>query len=343
MTSEPLLDVRDLKVSFRTEDGLVKAVDGVSLTLYEGETLGIVGESGSGKSVTMMSVMRLINDPNARFEGEVRYKGRDLMTLSKDQMRQIRGTGISMIFQDPMTSLNPVYRVGWQIAEQIRAHDRISKQAARARAAELLAAVGIPQAKDRVDSYPHEFSGGMRQRVMIAMAISCNPDILIADEPTTALDVTIQAQILKLIRKLRTDFGTAVVLITHDMGVVADLADRIAVMYAGRIVEQGSRREIFYDAQHPYTWGLLGSIARLDRPKPRRLAAIPGQPPSLLRLSPGCSFGDRCVHRFDQCDEPPPLLARVDGQHLDACHLEPKQKKELRETTIHPELVAEAE
>jgi oligopeptide/dipeptide ABC transporter ATP-binding protein len=343
MTSEPLLDVRDLKVSFRTEDGLVKAVDGVSLTLYEGETLGIVGESGSGKSVTMMSVMRLINDPNARFEGEVRYKGRDLMTLSKDQMRQIRGTGISMIFQDPMTSLNPVYRVGWQIAEQIRAHDRISKQAARARAAELLAAVGIPQAKDRVDSYPHEFSGGMRQRVMIAMAISCNPDILIADEPTTALDVTIQAQILNLIRKLRTDFGTAVVLITHDMGVVADLADRIAVMYAGRIVEQGSRREIFYDAQHPYTWGLLGSIARLDRPKPRRLAAIPGQPPSLLRLSPGCSFGDRCVHRFDQCDEPPPLLARVDGQHLDACHLEPKQKKELRETTIHPELVAEAE
>jgi oligopeptide/dipeptide ABC transporter ATP-binding protein len=343
MTSEPLLDVRDLKVSFRTEDGLVKAVDGVSLTLYQGETLGIVGESGSGKSVTMMSVMRLINDPNARFEGEVLYKGHDLMTLNKDQMRQIRGTGISMIFQDPMTSLNPVYRVGWQIAEQIRAHDRVSKQAARARAAELLAAVGIPQAEDRVDSYPHEFSGGMRQRVMIAMAVSCNPDILIADEPTTALDVTIQAQILNLIRKLRTDFGTAVVLITHDMGVVADLADRIAVMYAGRIIEQGSRREVFYDAQHPYTWGLLGSIARLDRPKPRRLAAIPGQPPSLLRLSPGCSFGDRCVHRFDRCDEPPPLLARVDGDHLDACHLEPKQKKELRETTIHPELVAEAE
>ena len=192
-----------------------------------------------------------------------------------------------MIFQDPMTSLNPVYRVGWQIAEQIRAHDRVAKQAARARAIELLAAVGIPQAADRVDSYPHEFSGGMRQRVMIAMAISCNPDILIADEPTTALDVTIQAQILNLIRKLRTDFGTAVVLITHDMGVVAGLADRIAVMYAGRIVEQGSRREIFYDAQHPYTWGLLGSIARLDRPKPRRLAAIPGQPPSLLRLSAG--------------------------------------------------------
>jgi oligopeptide/dipeptide ABC transporter ATP-binding protein len=342
-SGEPLLDVRDLKVSFRTEDGLVKAVDGVSFTLFEGETLGIVGESGSGKSVTMMSVMRLINDPNARFEGEVRYKGHDLMTLSRDQMRDIRGTGISMIFQDPMTSLNPVYRVGWQIGEQIRAHERISKQAARARAIELLTAVGIPQAAGRVDSYPHEFSGGMRQRVMIAMAVSCNPDILIADEPTTALDVTIQAQILSLLRKLRNDFGTAVVLITHDMGVVADLADRIAVMYAGRIVEQGSRREVFYDAQHPYTWGLLGSIARLDRPKPRRLAAIPGQPPSLLRLAQGCAFGPRCAHRFDLCDEEPPLLDRVDGNHLDACHLEPKQKKERRETTIHPELIGNAE
>ena len=285
MTGEPLLEVRDLKVSFRTEDGLVQAVDGVSLSLSEGETLGIVGESGSGKSVTMMSVMRLISDPNARFEGQVLYKGHDLMTLNPEQMREIRGTGIAMIFQDPMTSLNPVYRVGWQIAEQIRAHENVSKQAARARAIELLAAVGIPQAAERVDNYPHEFSGGMRQRVMIAMAVSCHPDILIADEPTTALDVTIQAQILTLLRKLKDDFGTAVVLITHDMGVVADMADRIAVMYAGRIVEQGSRREVFYDAQHPYTWGLLGSIARLDRPKPRRLATIPGQPPSLLRLS----------------------------------------------------------
>jgi peptide/nickel transport system ATP-binding protein len=343
MTGEPLLEVRDLKVSFRTEDGLVRAVDGVSLSLSEGETLGIVGESGSGKSVTMMSVMRLINDPNARFEGEVLYKGHDLMTLNPEQIREIRGTGIAMIFQDPMTSLNPVYRVGWQIAEQIRAHERLSRQAARARAIELLAAVGIPEPAERVDNYPHEFSGGMRQRVMIAMAVSCHPDILIADEPTTALDVTIQAQILKLLRKLRNDFGTAVVLITHDMGVVADLADRIAVMYAGRIVEQGSRREIFYDAQHPYTWGLLGSIARLDRPKPRRLAAIPGQPPSLLRLSQGCAFCDRCAHRFNLCDERPELLDRVDGNHLDACHLEPKQKKELRETTIHPELIGNAE
>jgi len=343
VTGEPLLEVRDLKVSFRTEDGLVQAVGGVSLSLSQGETLGIVGESGSGKSVTMMSVMRLINDPNARFEGEVLYKGRDLMTLKAEQIREIRGTGIAMIFQDPMTSLNPVYRVGWQITEQIRAHENVSKQAARARAIELLAAVGIPQAAERVDNYPHEFSGGMRQRVMIAMAVSCNPDILIADEPTTALDVTIQAQILSLLRKLKDEFGTAVVLITHDMGVVADMADRIAVMYAGRIVEQGSRREVFYDAQHPYTWGLLGSIARLDRPKPRRLATIPGQPPSLLRLPEGCAFGDRCAHRFELCDERPPLLNRVDGNHLDACHLEPKQKKELRETTIHPELIETAE
>jgi oligopeptide/dipeptide ABC transporter ATP-binding protein len=343
VTGEPLLEVRDLKVSFRTEDGLVQAVGGVSLSLSQGETLGIVGESGSGKSVTMMSVMRLINDPNARFEGEVLYKGHDLMTLNREQMREIRGIGIAMIFQDPMTSLNPVYRVGWQIAEQIRAHENVSKQAARARAIELLAAVGIPQAAERVDNYPHEFSGGMRQRVMIAMAVSCHPDILIADEPTTALDVTIQAQILSLLRKLKDEFGTAVVLITHDMGVVADMADRIAVMYAGRIVEQGSRREVFYDAQHPYTWGLLGSIARLDRPKPRRLATIPGQPPSLLRLPEGCAFGDRCAHRFELCDERPPLLARVDGDHLDACHLEPKQKKELRETTIHPELIETAE
>jgi oligopeptide/dipeptide ABC transporter ATP-binding protein len=286
----------------------------------------------------MLSVMRLINDPNARFEGEVLYKGRDLMTLGKDQIREVRGSGIAMIFQDPMTSLNPVYRVGWQIAEQIRAHEPISKQAAHARAAELLSAVGIPHAAQRVDDYPHQFSGGMRQRVMIAMAVSCNPDILIADEPTTALDVTIQAQILNLIKKLRDDFGTAVVLITHDMGVVADLADRIAVMYAGRIVEQGSRRDVFYDAQHPYTWGLLGSIARLDRAKPRRLSTIPGVPPSLLRLPPGCAFADRCPHRFEMCDERPPLLPRVADGHLDACHLEVEQKKERREATIHPEL-----
>jgi oligopeptide/dipeptide ABC transporter ATP-binding protein len=272
----------------------------------------------------------------------VLYKGRDLMKLGQDQIREVRGAGIAMIFQDPMTSLNPVYRVGWQIEEQIREHEKISRQAAHDRAIELLTAVGIPQAADRVNDYPHQFSGGMRQRVMIAMALSCNPDILIADEPTTALDVTIQAQILNLIKKLRDEFGTAVVLITHDMGVVADLADRIAVMYAGRIVEKGSRRDVFYDAQHPYTWGLLGSIARLDRPKPRRLAAIPGLPPSLLRLPPGCAFGDRCAHRFALCEERPELVDKTGDGHLDACHLQPQQKQDLRETTIHPELIEEA-
>jgi peptide/nickel transport system ATP-binding protein len=337
----PLLEIRDLKVSFRTDDGVVRAVDGVSLTLYEGETLGIVGESGSGKSVTMMSVMRLIADPNAQFEGEVLYKGANLMELSQDQIRSIRGAGIGMIFQDPMTSLNPVYKVGWQIEEQIREHEKVSKSAARDRAVQLLTSVGIPNARERIDAYPHQFSGGMRQRVMIAMAVSCNPDVLIADEPTTALDVTIQAQILNLIKKLKEDFGTAVVLITHDMGVVADMADRIAVMYAGKIVEQGSQRDLFYDPLHPYTWGLLGSIARLDRPRPRRLAAIPGLPPSLLRLPTGCSFADRCTHRFDMCSQLPELSDKSGHGHLDRCHLTTQEKRDIRDTTIHPELVEE--
>ena len=294
LMADPLLEIRDLGSPSAPTMASSRPSTASRRRCNEGETLGIVGESGSGKSVTMMTVMRLIIDPNAQFEGEVLYKGTNLMELSQDQIRSIRGAGIGMIFQDPMTSLNPVYKVGWQIEEQIREHEKVSKQAARDRAIELLAAVGIPNARERVDAYPHQFSGGMRQRVMIAMAVSCNPDLLIADEPTTALDVTIQAQILNLIKKLREDFGTAVVLITHDMGVVADMADRIAVMYAGRIVEQGTQRELFYDPQHPYTWGLLGSIARLDRPRPRRLAAIPGLPPSLLRLPAGCAFADRC-------------------------------------------------
>jgi peptide/nickel transport system ATP-binding protein len=339
--TDPLLEVRDLKVSFRTEDGVVKAVDGVSFTLQKGEVLGIVGESGSGKSVSMMSVMRLIIDPNAVFEGEVIYKGRDLMKLGQDEMREVRGAEIAMIFQDPMTSLNPVYRVGWQIAEQIREHEGATKQQAHTRAAELLAAVGIPNPRQRVDDYPHQFSGGMRQRVMIAMALSCNPDLLIADEPTTALDVTIQAQILELIGRLRTDFGSAVVLITHDMGVVADVADRVMVMYAGRVVERGSKSELFYDPQHPYTWGLLGSIPRLDRPKPNRLTAIRGMPPSLINLPEGCSFGPRCPHRFDRCGQVPELTNKIGNGHLDACFLEPQTKRDRRETTIHPELQTE--
>jgi peptide/nickel transport system ATP-binding protein len=338
--ADHLLEVKNLKVSFRTEDGIVRAVDGVSFTLDPGEVLGIVGESGSGKSVTMMSVMRLIIDPNAVFEGEVIYKGRDIMKLGRDEMRSVRGSEIAMIFQDPMTSLNPVYRVGWQIAEQIRAHEPVSKDAAHARAIELLAAVGIPNPRVRVNDYPHQFSGGMRQRVMIAMALSCNPDLLIADEPTTALDVTIQAQILELIDKLKDDFGSAVVMITHDMGVVAEVADRVCVMYAGRVVEQGTKQDLFYDPQHPYTWGLLGSIARLDRPKPKRLTAIPGTPPSLINLPQGCAFGPRCPHRFEKCSEVPELRDRVGGSgHLDACHLDPATKAARRDATIHPELV----
>jgi oligopeptide/dipeptide ABC transporter ATP-binding protein len=337
--AEPLLEVRNLKVSFRTEDGVVRAVDGVSFTVSEGETLGIVGESGSGKSVTMMSVMRLIIDPNASFDGEVIYKGRDLMALNQVELREVRGSEIAMIFQDPMTSLNPVYRVGWQISEQIRAHEKVSRQAARMRAIDLLAAVGIPHPAERVDDFPHHFSGGMRQRVMIAMALSCSPSLLIADEPTTALDVTIQAQILKLIKKLKDEYGSAVVLITHDMGVVADVADRVAVMYAGRIIEQGSKNDVFYDAQHPYTWGLLGSIARIDRPKPRRLTAIRGLPPSLINLPPGCAFGDRCPERFDACDQVPELANRASFDHTDACHLDPALKRSRRDRTIHPELV----
>jgi peptide/nickel transport system ATP-binding protein len=340
LASEPLLEVRDLHVSFRTEDGIVRAVDGVSFTILAGQVLGIVGESGSGKSVTAMSIMRLIRDPNAITTGEVLYKGRDLLKLPPDQMRRVRGSEIAMIFQDPMTSLNPVYRVGWQIAEQVRAHEKLSRQRAHGRAVELLAAVGIPKPALRADDYPHQFSGGMRQRAMIAMALSCNPDLLIADEPTTALDVTIQAQILVLLRKLQSDFGSAIMLITHDMGVVADIADRVCVMYAGRVVEDGPKRELFANAQHPYTWGLLGSIPRIDRPKPHRLTAIPGLPPSLLSLPPGCSFAPRCPHAFAPCSERPPLEERAAPGHRDRCFLPVPEKLARREATIHPELTS---
>jgi oligopeptide/dipeptide ABC transporter ATP-binding protein len=341
--AEPLLEVKDLKVSFRTEDGLVRAVDGISFSVDEGEVVGIVGESGSGKSVTMMSVMRLINDPNVIYEGEILYKGRNLMGVSRDAMREVRGEEIAMIFQDPMTSLNPVYTVGWQIEEQLNEHIDLNKGQARQRAIALLDQVGIPKPEQRIDDYPHQFSGGMRQRVMIALALSCNPDLLIADEPTTALDVTIQAQILELVRNLKRDFGSAVVLITHDLGVVADIADRILVMYAGRIVEEGDKDQIFYDPQHPYTWGLLGSIARLDRPKARRLTAIAGQPPSLINRPQGCSFRPRCPQAFDRCrSEDPKLTAKVGDGHMDACHLSVEDKRARRDATINPELAETA-
>ena len=324
-----LLEVQDLRVSFRTERGLVQAVDGVSFSVLPGEVLGVVGESGCGKSVTMMAVMRLIRDPNAVIEGRVLYKGRDLMELSGDEMRAVRGAEIAMIFQDPMTSLNPVYTVGWQIAEQIRAHERVSASAAKKRAIELLGSVGIPKPAGRADDFPHQFSGGMRQRVMIAMALSCNPDLLIADEPTTALDVTIQAQILELIERLRSEFGSSVLLITHDLGVVAGIADRVQVMYSGRVVELASTDDVFEAPQHPYTWGLLGSIPRLDRERPERLPAIAGAPPTLGAMPAGCRFAPRCAHAFARCaDELPELADRRGDGHLDACLLTLQQKRE---------------
>ena len=326
--------MQDLRVSFRTEDGLVQAVDGVSFEIDRGEVVAIVGESGSGKSVTAMTLMGLTRGPNTRFEGRALFEGKDLVAASEEELRRVRGAQIAMVFQDPLSSLDPVYRVGDQIVEQIRVHDKdISKAAAMEHAAELMDRVGIPRASDRLRSYPHEFSGGMRQRVMIAMALSCSPKLLIADEPTTALDVTIQAQILDELRKLRAETDAGIILVTHDLGVVADIADRIVVMYAGRVVEQGTLDEIFYDPQHPYTWGLLGSITRIDRDRSQRLPAIPGLPPSLLRPPQGCHFRPRCPHAFERCTEVPDLTARVSDApaHLDRCWLEPERKRKLRQ------------
>jgi oligopeptide/dipeptide ABC transporter ATP-binding protein len=338
VAAETLLEVKDLHVSFRTEDGVVKAVDGVSFTLDRGEVLGIVGESGSGKSVTAMSIMRLITDPNMIVSGDVVYKGRDIMALEKTQMYEVRGREIAMIFQDPMTSLNPVYTIGDQIVEAIQAHYEISQREAKRRAIDLLRQVGLPNADRRVDDFPHQFSGGMRQRAMIAIALSCNPSILIADEPTTALDVTIQAQILELIDKLKDDFDSAVILITHDLGVVADVAHEIAVMYAGRIVEHAGTRDVFYDPQHPYTWGLLGAIPRIDRPKSEQLYTIQGAPPSLIHPPEGCKFRPRCPHAFGKCTEEPGLENRVgERDHLDRCWLSVEKKREVREATIRAE------
>jgi peptide/nickel transport system ATP-binding protein len=339
--AERLLTVKGLKVQFATVDGIVRAVDGVDFELDRGKVLGIVGESGSGKSVTALTLLGLTRDKNSRFEGEIDYKGQDLLSLDEDALRKYRGAELAMIFQDPMTSLNPVYKVGHQIVEMITTHEDVDRHQARKRAVELLKQVGIPQPEDRVDNYPHEFSGGMRQRAMIAMALACNPDILIADEPTTALDVTIQAQIIELIDKLKDDFNSSVILITHDLGVVADIADEIIVMYAGRVVERGSKRQLFYDPQHPYTWGLLGSIPRLDRPKAERLHSIAGAPPSLINLPQGCKFRPRCPHAFEKCIEEPPLENRVDDQgHLDRCWLDIDYKRAHRDETIEGEVAA---
>jgi peptide/nickel transport system ATP-binding protein/oligopeptide transport system ATP-binding protein len=330
--NERLLEIEDLEVSFATEDGLVRAVSGVSFSVSRGETVAIVGESGSGKSVTVMTLMGLTRSPNARFAGIARLHGVDLVSAPEDKLEAIRGKEIAMIFQDPISALSPVHRVGTQIAEQIRAHEKISKAAALDRAVELMARVGIPNARLRSRSYPHEFSGGMRQRVMIAMALSLSPSVLIADEPTTALDVTIQAQILDEIRQLSAEADNGVIFVTHDLGVVADIADRVLVMYAGRLVEQGTVDDIFYDPQHPYTWGLLGSVPRVDLDPPRRLPAIPGQPPSLARPVAGCPFQTRCPHAFDRCQELPPLAPRIENAgHLDRCWLTPAEKRAKRE------------
>ncbi len=328
-----ILSVRDLKVDFRTEQGVLHAVNDVSFDLHEGEVLSIVGESGSGKSVSAMTLMGLTRSENTVVSGTARLAdGSDLLAMSDRQLRRIRGGRIAMVFQDPMSALTPVYRVGDQIVEQIRAHEKVSRSAARNRAVELLRRVGIPQPEERARSFPHEFSGGMRQRVMIAMALSCSPEILIADEPTTALDVTIQAQILGEIEDLRKETGVGVLLITHDLGVVAEVADNVIVMYSGRVREKAGLEELFSDPLDPYTWGLLGSVPRIDIERPKRLPTIQGSPPSPLDLPSGCHFITRCPHRIEACEEEPPLRAIDPEQpeHLDRCVLDAATKRRVR-------------
>jgi peptide/nickel transport system ATP-binding protein len=334
----PVLDVRDLRVRFATDDGVVKAVDGVSFTVERGRTLGIVGESGSGKSVTSMAIMGLHTGKNVEITGEIRLDGEDLIAASRERVRQLRGQQMAMIFQDPLSSLHPYYTVGHQIIEAYRVHNKVSRQAARRRAIDLLGRVGIPQPAVRVDDYPHQFSGGMRQRAMIAMALSCDPDLLIADEPTTALDVTVQAQILDLILDLQEEFRSAVIIITHDLGVVAEVSDQILVMYAGRQVETGSAFSVFSQPRHPYTWGLLGSMPRLDIGRAERLIPIPGTPPSLINVPSGCPFHPRCGYQVkvegERCVTEVPVLLEVasgDGalDHRAACHLPADLKRSL--------------
>jgi len=322
--STPLFSVDDLRVSFRTLDGVVHAVDGISYAVEAGKTLGIVGESGSGKTVSSLTALGLTRSDNTTIKGSITFDGQDMVTLADDKLRAVRGNDMAMIFQDPLSALHPFYRVGWQLVEAMRAHQSISKSAARTRAAELLDLVGIPDPKRRIDQYPHEFSGGMRQRAMIAMALSNEPKLLIADEPTTALDVTVQAQILALLQDLQERLGTAIIIITHDLGVVAQIADDICVMYAGRIVERGSTEDIFHAPQHPYTWGLLRSIPRLDNPRDEELMPISGRPPSLINRPSGCHFHPRCPYVRDAHKRVDPKLAAVDGsaEHVVACLLE---------------------
>jgi peptide/nickel transport system ATP-binding protein len=324
----PLLEVSDLRVHFDTEDGLVKAVDGVSYSLEPGQTLGIVGESGSGKSVSSLTVMGLTRSRDARISGEVVFDGKELLSASNEELRKLRGDDIAMIFQDPLSSLHPFYKIGKQLAEAVRVHRDVSKAAARDRAAELLGLVGIADPRGRLEAYPHEMSGGMRQRVMIAMALVNDPKLLIADEPTTALDVTVQAQILELLIKLRTELNTAIVIITHDLGVVAQMADDIAVMYSGRIVEHAPAQEIFSNPEHPYTWGLLKSIPRLDVPRDEELVPIAGRPPSLIQRPSGCHFHPRCPYVRESHKQVDPELVG-DISHQVRCLLPTETRKRL--------------
>jgi oligopeptide/dipeptide ABC transporter ATP-binding protein len=315
----PLLRVRNLRTQFPTQDGVVKAVDGIDFELHKGETLGIVGESGSGKSVTALSIMRLLQFPGRVVDGEVWFKGRDLVQLPVEEMQTIRGSEIAMIFQDPMTSLNPVFRIGWQVAEPVRLHKKFTKRRALAEAIRMLGQVGIPEPEQRARNYPHEFSGGMRQRAVIAMGLTTQPSVLIADEPTTSLDVTIQAQILELLTRVNREFGTATILITHNLGVVAGMCERIIVMYAGKIVEQGLTVDVFANPKHPYTWSLLRSMPRLDAEVHGPLQAIEGLPPDLTSLPAGCHFQPRCPFAVERCTREEPALATVGGAQLAAC------------------------
>jgi len=333
--SEIVLRVNDLKTYFYTQDGIVKAVDGISFTLMHGETLGIVGESGSGKSVTALSILRLISDPPGRIiNGKIYLNGKDIFAIEEKRMQQIRGNEIAMIFQDPMTSLNPVFTIGNQIIETIMLHQKQNKTKARERTIDLLKDVGIPNPEQRINEYPHQFSGGMRQRAMIAMALSCNPKILIADEPTTALDVTIQAQILSLLNKIKENTGLSMIIITHDLGVIAEMADNIIIMYSGRVVEYSDVHTIFYNSLHPYTWGLLRSIPRLDEIKRERLIPIPGLPPSLIDIPSGCPFSPRCQYAKKVCFKTIPELRELRRFHRVACHLSDDEVQKYKKERI---------
>ena len=337
---DSFLAVRDLVVRFPTEDGLVKSVDGLSFDLQKGRTLAIVGESGSGKSVTSQAIMGLHRGSSAQLSGEILLEGIDLMSLKEDDLRQLRGDRVAMIFQDPLSALHPYYTVGSQIVEAVQAHHRIQKKAARVRVLEMLDLVGIPNPQRRIDQYPHEFSGGMRQRAMIAMALVNDPELLIADEPTTALDVTVQAQILDLMRRLQQEFGTAIIMVTHDLGVVADIADEVLVMYAGKAVETGSVKQIFGVSEHPYTWGLLSSMPRLDRGRRDRLDPIPGNPPSLINVPSGCAFHPRCEFRDhvpnDDCVTLIPSLDDTSSGHGVRCHITPVERRQIFADVIQP-------